>query len=45
MERDPGQVLEDVRNGYVSAAAAVAKYGVVIAGGEIDEAETARQRS
>jgi N-methylhydantoinase B len=45
MERDPGQVLEDVRNGYVSAAAAVAKYGVVIAGGEIDEAETARRRS
>jgi N-methylhydantoinase B/oxoprolinase/acetone carboxylase alpha subunit len=32
LERDPGGVLEDVREGFVSAAQARAAYGVVVAG-------------
>ena len=42
--RDPGRVLDDVRNGYVSVRAAAEKYGVVIRDGEIDEAATAARR-
>ncbi|HJM61142.1 MAG TPA: hydantoinase B/oxoprolinase family protein [Alphaproteobacteria bacterium] len=30
LERDPQAVLDDVRNGYVSAAAAHAEYGVIV---------------
>ena len=44
LERDPARVLEDVRDGYISTAAADAKYGVIIAGGQIDEAATAARR-
>ena len=31
-ERDPNAVREDVRNGYVSAEAALAQYGVAVKG-------------
>ena len=46
-ERDPGSVLDDVREGYVSAAAAKRDYGVVIdeASMQIDEAATAAARA
>ncbi len=45
-ERDPDRVLADVRNGYVSTAAALADYGVVITpcGREVDQEATARVR-
>jgi N-methylhydantoinase B len=39
-ERDPQRVLEDVRQGYVSAEGARNDYGVAIDGGKIDERET-----
>lgn len=47
LTRDPERVLADVRNGYVSAAAARRDYGVALdAGGEsVDAAETARLRA
>ncbi len=45
LERDPGAVLRDVRWGKVSVAAARDDYGVVIAAGSVDEAETARERA
>jgi len=44
LERDPGLVLKDVRNGFVSLGAARADYGVVIAGDAIDEVATASLR-
>jgi N-methylhydantoinase B len=40
MERDPGLVFEDWRNGAVTLAAARDIYGVVIAGGALDAAAT-----
>lgn len=43
-DREPAKVLCDVRDGIVSEAAAREIYGVVIEGGAIDEAETARVR-
>ena len=45
-DREPERVLEDVRDGYVSAAEARAIYGVVIDehGRRVDEAATARVR-
>jgi N-methylhydantoinase B len=45
-ERDPGRVLEDVRDGKVSREAARDLYGVVINSGDwtIDTAETKRRR-
>jgi N-methylhydantoinase B len=43
-ERDPGQVLDDMRNGYVSLEAAKRVYGVVIREGRVDEQATAELR-
>ena len=43
-ERDPQRVLEDVLDGYVSAAAARQTYRVVIEAGRIDWEETKRLR-
>jgi N-methylhydantoinase B len=43
-ERDPQDVLEDVLDGLVSERTAREAYGVAIAGGVIDEAETRRLR-
>ena len=44
--RDPGAVARDVREGYVSAAAALDVYRVVLsASGEADEAATRRLRA
>ena len=46
LERDPGQVALDVRDGLVSTEAARADYGVALtADGSVDEAETARLRT
>ena len=46
VERDPAQVLTDVKNEKVSALAARALYGVVIVQGtSVDEDETARVRA
>lgn len=44
-DRDPHAVQHDVRNGYISLAAAAAEYGVVITEGEINTEETKRLRS
>ena len=46
-EREPSKVLDDVRDGYISAETARAAYGVAVSGQppEIDEAETRRLRS
>ena len=46
LERAPAKVLDDVRNEFVSLAAAAAEYGVVIdpASLTVDEAATARRR-
>jgi N-methylhydantoinase B len=40
LDRDPALVLKDVRNEFVSVAAARADYGVVIAGDAVDEPAT-----
>lgn len=47
LERDPQRVLEDVLDGYVSAAAAKESYGVVLDPGErgVDRAATERLRT
>jgi N-methylhydantoinase B len=49
LARDPQLVLKDVREGYVSAAAAAADYGVVLQGSpddwRLDEAATAARRA
>ncbi|MDA0158891.1 hydantoinase B/oxoprolinase family protein [Solirubrobacter ginsenosidimutans] len=47
LERDPERVLEDVREGYVSARAAEEEYGVVLTDGgtQVDAAATAALRS
>ena len=42
--RDPRKVLDDVLDGYIDADAAHAAYGVVIAGGALDEVATVRVR-
>ena len=44
-ERDAELVLADVLDGIVTATAAEAVYGVVIAGGAVDEAATTRARA
>jgi N-methylhydantoinase B len=46
LERDPERVAADVRNGFVSVAAAQREYGVVVDPStfEVDEAATARLR-
>jgi N-methylhydantoinase B len=43
-ERDSARVLQDVRDGYLSLAAAGARYGVVIVDNQIDRAATAERR-
>ena len=43
-QRSPERVLEDVRNGYVSVAAAADKYGVIIVDGEVDADATTDAR-
>jgi N-methylhydantoinase B len=47
LERDPERVLDDVREGYVSARAAQEEYGVVLIGDgtQVDAAATAALRS
>jgi N-methylhydantoinase B len=45
LERAPQRVAEDVRQGYVSEAAARELYGVVMAGEQADEAATAALRA
>lgn len=45
LERDPADVLEDVRDGKVSVARAEGAYGVVIADGAVDAAATERCRA
>jgi N-methylhydantoinase B len=45
LEREPGRVLADVREGYVSARSAREDYGVVLtAEGEVDDAATSALR-
>ena len=44
LERDPASVARDVAEGVVSAAAAEALYGVVLAGGAADDAATRERR-
>jgi N-methylhydantoinase B len=48
LERDPTNVLADVRNGYVSCAAAFADYGVALVNGsdglQVDTAATRAAR-
>ena len=45
LERDPTSVMDDVRDGFVSAEAALRDYGVALtATGTVDAAETARLR-
>jgi N-methylhydantoinase B len=44
LERDPALVLKDVRNEFVSRAAARIDYGVVIEGDDVDEAATSALR-
>ena len=45
IERDPQAVLHDVLEGLVSTEAAEREYGVVIAGGRVDDEATARLRA
>jgi N-methylhydantoinase B len=44
VEREPGLVLQDVLNGYVSPEMAYEVYGAVISDGSLDEAATAQRR-
>ena len=45
LRRDPARVLADVAEGYLSAAEAAGRYGVVIANGAVDGAATAARRT
>jgi N-methylhydantoinase B len=45
LDRDPKAVAHDVAFGYVSAAAAAARYGVVVDRGRVDEAATTQRRA
>lgn len=45
LERDPGLVLEDVLDRKVGASEARRQYGVVVAGGSVDEAATRELRA
>jgi len=45
LEREPERVLTDVRRGFVTAEAARAEYGVVIADDAVDEAATGTLRA
>ena len=44
LDRDPEEVLADVRDGYLSEAAARRDYGVAVDSGQIDEPATAAAR-
>jgi N-methylhydantoinase B len=44
LDRSPEQVLDDVLDGYISAATALRDYAVVIADGRVDRAATAAVR-
>jgi len=44
-ERDPAAVLEDVREGIVSIAAAENDYGVVVRGSQLDRVATKKLRA
>ncbi len=44
LQRDPARVLDDVLDGFVSEENARKQYGVVLSGGGVDAAETARLR-
>ena len=44
LERDPAAVAADVAEGYVTAEAAAAVYGVVMSNGRVDPAATAARR-
>lgn len=44
-QRDPAAVAEDVASGFVTEAAALRDYGVVIRDGEVDEAATRAART
>jgi N-methylhydantoinase B len=45
LERDPALVVADLAEGYVTAAAAEAIYGVVLVGGAVDEPATTARRA
>jgi N-methylhydantoinase B len=45
LDRDPHAVLRDVRNGFVSPAASLSQYGVVIIDGALNEIATAAHRT
>jgi N-methylhydantoinase B len=45
LERDPAQVLRDVRNEFLSVTKAASDYGVVITAGAVDVAATERLRA
>jgi N-methylhydantoinase B len=45
LERDPGTVIADLAEGYVTAAAAEAVYGVVLREGTVDHEATAARRT
>ena len=45
LERDPGAVLDDVRGGFITPAAARADYGVVVTHDHVDERATAALRA
>jgi N-methylhydantoinase B len=44
-QRAPANVLDDLRRGYISAAAALRDYGTVISDGEVDERATSALRA
>jgi N-methylhydantoinase A/oxoprolinase/acetone carboxylase beta subunit/N-methylhydantoinase B/oxoprolinase/acetone carboxylase alpha subunit len=44
LRRDPALVARDVRHGLVSSGAAASVYGVLLRGGEVDEAATEAER-
>jgi hypothetical protein len=45
LARDPAQVMADIREGFITSAAAGSIYGVVVTGGRVDEAATTRTRA
>ena len=45
LERDPAQVMADIREGYVTATAAESIYGIVTTGDRVDPSATAARRA
>lgn len=45
LKRDPAKVLAEVAEEYLTAAQAAARYGVIIAGGKVDETATKAKRA